>query len=196
MSFLWIFTVWGNRNWWFALNSFLASFFAAKKLCLDIASVVFNPLWPRVRYSEQNRHHSAFKLHEYFSYLCVLFFRRFQLWPVSFLHKDIYILFSSEIKDIGSLVWRKEKMPSWYSELKDVRVNWSEEGFGNPGWKWEFSKQSFQLVCSLSSLQVLASIKKTARPTILTNFSIEIWFFDTQSTSYLREALSWIVLVL
>ena len=83
----------------------------------------------------------------------------FQLWPVSFLHKDIYILFFSEIKDVGSLVWRKEKMPSWYRELKDVKVNWSEEGFGNPGWKWEFSKQSFPLVCSLSSLQVLGSIK-------------------------------------
>ena len=186
-------------------KKFSRFYFAAKKLCLDIASVVFNPLWPRVRYSEQNRHHSAFKLHEYFTHLCVLFSRGFQLWPVSFLHKYIYILFFSEIKHVGSLVWRKEKMPSWYSELKDVKVNRSEEGFGNPGWKWEFSKQSFQLVCSLSSLQVLGSIKKTARLTIrggsanvkmLTHFSIEIWFFDTQSTSYLREALSWIVLVL
>ena len=120
----------------------------------------------RVRYSEQNRHRSAFKLHEYFTHLCVLFSRGFQLWPVSFLHKYIYILFFSEIKHVGSLVWRKEKMPSWYSELKDVKVSRSEEGFGNPGWKWEFSKQSFQLVCSLSSLQVLGSIKKTARLTI------------------------------
>ena len=171
MSFLWIFTVWGNMNRWFALKSFLASFFAAKKLCLDIASVVFNPLWPRVRYilyiySEQNRHWSAFKLHEYFTVLCVFFPPRVPTLTVSFLHNDIYILFFSEIKDVGSLVWRKEKMPSWYRELKDVKVNWSEEGFGNPGWKWEFSKQSFPLVCSLSSLQVLGSIIKTFSLTI------------------------------